>query len=130
MLLETLKGEQEKQSFANLAYRVARADGSISLADITMFDMFDKEMELPKRMGAVNESIPELCSKFTDHFTKEIIFTNLLSFAYTEKFTNFEQKQTLDQIREALDISLEEETRQRNWMKMIKGSFFPECYFD
>ena len=130
MLLDHLKSEQEKQSFANLAYLVARADGSISLEDMSMFKIFNREMAIPTAKVVGMESIAELCAKFTEPLTKEIIFTNLLSLAYTEKYTNSEQKQTLDKIRDALNISIDDASRQRDWIKMIKGSFLPEWNID
>ena len=131
MLLDYLKSEQEKRSFAGLAYLVAKADGSISLSDISLFKMFDFELELPNGTDKIKDkSIAELCSTFKEPLTREIIFTNLLSLAYAEKYPSTEQNSALEQVREGLCISRDEGNRQRDWMKMIQGSFFPEWCFD
>ena len=48
MFLEQLKNDQQKESFMNLAYQVATADGSFGLPEIEMFTSFASSLiQLP-----------------------------------------------------------------------------------
>lgn len=131
MLLDRLKTEQEKQAFVELAYRVAKADGCVSLTDMTLIDLFGQELQQPECPQADSaRSVSELCEIFTEPLSREIIYSNLLSMVYAEPYPDSWQKQVLEQIRKAMGVSQEEESRQRNWIKLIKGTYFPTYCYD
>ena len=125
MILEQLKNNEQKEAFARLAYLVAKADGGISLADMTLIDLFGVEAANLKTQKTDQKEIQKLCAVFNEPIVKELIFSNLLSIAYIEKYENQNQLSLLKKIRESLGINMEQEERFRNWIKIIQGDYFP-----
>jgi hypothetical protein len=126
VLFEQLRSKEQQQAFAQLAYLVAKADGSVSLADMTLIDLFGVEAVFSSaKTPESTDSITELCDVFEEPMIKETIYSNLLSFAYTEKFENQNQRKVLDKIRDALGIKHTEEARCRKWLRVVQGTYFP-----
>lgn len=126
MIFEQLQSKKQQQAFAHLAYLVARADGSISLADMTLIDLFGVEAAFPCAHSVEpTVEITDLCAAFEEPIIKKLIYSNLLSFSYTEKFENPNQRKVLDKIREALGIKPAEEVRCRKWLRVVQGTYFP-----
>jgi len=131
MLLDQLKNSGEKKSFMQLAYWVAAADGSLGLPEIKMLDIFSKEMGVAgQRLSGDKPSLPLVCSVFSDELSRKIAFSNLTALCYSEDFENDGQTHALKKIQEALNISQENAKEYRDWMKIVKGSYFPKYYMD
>ena len=131
MFLEQLKNDQQKESFMNLAYQVATADGSFGLPEIEMMNMFEKETGV-KDWKNNKEPLPiaQIGTMFSDELSRKIIYSNLLAIGVSEEYENVSQKRLIEQIRESLEISGRDDQEYQKWMKIIKGSYFPRYYID
>lgn len=131
MFLEQLKNDQQKESFMNLAYQVATADGSFGLPEIEMMNMFERETGV-KDWKNNKEPLPiaQIGTMFSDELSRKIIYSNLLAIGVSEEYENVSQKRLIEQIRESLEISGRDEQEYQKWMKIIKGSYFPRYYID
>ena len=131
MFLEQLKNDQQKESFMNLAYQVATADGSFGLPEIEMMNMFERETGV-KDWKNNKEPLPiaQIGTMFSDELSRKIIYSNLLAIGVSEEYENVSQKRLIEQIRESLEISGRDELEYQKWMKIIKGSYFPRYYID
>jgi hypothetical protein len=131
MFLEQLKDPIEKDSFMKLAYSVATADGSMGLPEIKMLGMFEQEMGIQGwKLTDENSSVSQICSAFPNDLSRKITFSNLLAMGYSEEYENPGQARAIKKIREALAISPDSEQEYRDWMELIKGSYFPKYYID
>ncbi len=131
MFLEQLKNDQQKESFMNLAYQVATADGSFGLPEIEMMNMFERETGV-KDWKNNKEPLPiaQIGTMFSDELSRKIIYSNLLAIGVSEEYENVSQKRLIERIRESLEISGRDEQEYQKWMKIIKGSYFPRYYID
>jgi hypothetical protein len=131
VFLEQLKNDQQKESFMNLAYQVATADGSFGLPEIEMMNMFERETGV-KDWKNNKEPLPiaQIGTMFSDELSRKIIYSNLLAIGVSEEYENVSQKRLIEQIRESLEISGRDEQEYQKWMKIIKGSYFPRYYID
>ena len=131
MFLEQLKNHQEKESFMNLAYQVATADGSFGLPEIEMMNLFERETGV-KDWRSNKEPLPiaQIGTLFSDELARKIIYSNLLAIGNSEEYENPSQLKLIDTIRESLEISDQDEQKYQSWIKLIKGSYFPRYYFD
>lgn len=131
MFLEQLKNDQQKESFMNLAYQVATADGSFGLPEIEMMNMFERETGV-KDWKNNKEPLPiaQIGTMFSDELSRKIIYSNLLAIGVSEEYENVSQKRLIEQIRESLEISGRDDQEYQKWMKIIKGSYFPRYYID
>ena len=77
MFLEQLKNDQQKESFMNLAYQVATADGSFGLPEIEMMNMFERETGV-KDWKNNKEPLPiaQIGTMFSDELSRKIIYSN------------------------------------------------------
>lgn len=131
MFLDQLKNAKEKDSFMKLAYWVATVDGGLGLPEIKMLDMFENEMGVQGwRRPAEKPSVPEVCAEFPDEMSRKITYSNLLAMGYFDEYENPSQTCAIEKIREALAISTADAQAYRDWMKLIKGSYFPRYYMD
>ena len=131
MFLDQLKNPQEKESFMKLAYLVATADGSMGLSEIKLLDMFKHELGVQGwRHTEDNSSVSNVCSAFPNELSRKITFSNLLAMGYSEDYENPYQTKAIEKIRDALAISSTDAKEYRDWMKLIKGSYFPKFYSD
>ena len=131
MFLEQLKNHQEKESFMNLAYQVATADGSFGLPEIEMMNLFERETGV-KDWRSNKEPLPiaQIGTLFSDELARKIIYSNLLAIGNSEEYENPSQLKLIDTIRESLEISDQDEQKYQSRIKLIKGSYFPRYYFD
>jgi len=131
VFLEQLKNDQQKESFMNLAYQVATADGSFGLPEIEMMNMFERETGV-KDWKNNKEPLPiaQIGTMFSDELSRKIIYSNLLAIGVSEEYENVSQKRLIEQIRESLEISGRDDQEYQKWMKIIKGSYFPRYYID
>lgn len=130
MLLGDLKTEEAKAAFIALAYAIAKADGSLDYAEITLIKLYLEEMgaaSLPYQ--SPQESVADLCHVFSDQHARNIVFFNLLSLALVDGCDNAKQKDLLGIIQRELAVSSIEVKRHEEEMKIIQGSYFPH-YFD
>ena len=131
MFLDQLKDPVKKNSFMKLAYWVATADGSMGLPEIKMLDIFGQEMGMKGwRHKDEKSTVSEICAAFPDELSRKITFSNLLAMGYSDEYENPCQTKAIEKIREELAISSADEKEYRDWMKLIKGSYFPKYYID
>lgn len=131
MFLDQLTNTNEKESFMKLAYWVATADGSMGLSEIKMLDMFEQELGVQDwRHPEDKPCVPQVCSAFPDELSRKITYSNLLAMGYSEDYENASQTKAIEKIREALAISVADASEYRDWMKLIKGSYFTKYYID
>ena len=131
MFLEQLKNHQEKETFMNLAYQVATADGSFGLPEIEMMNLFEQETGVKDwRSNKTPLPVSQIGTLFADELSRKIIYSNLLAIGNTEEYENPSQIKLIDQIKETLAISGKDDQDYQKWMKIIKGSYFPRYYFD
>ena len=131
MFLEQLKNHQEKETFMNLAYQVATADGSFGLPEIEMMNLFEQETGVKDwKNNKAPLPITQIGTLFSDELSRKIIFSNLLAIGYSEEYENQSQVELIDTIRESLAISGKDDQDYQKWMKIIKGSYFPRYSFD
>ncbi len=131
MFLDQLRNANEKESFMKLAYWVATIDGGMGLPEIKILDMFEQEMGVKGwRHPAEKPCVSEVCSEFPDEMSKKITYSNLLAMGYFDDYENPSQTSAIEKIREALAISPADAQAYRDWIKLIKGSYFPRYYMD
>ena len=131
MFLEQLKNHQEKESFMNLAYQVATADGSFGLPEVKMMNLFEQETGVKDwQTNKVPLSLSQIGKIFSDELSRKIIYSNLLAIGVSEEYENLSQTKLIGKIRESLAISDKDEQDYRSWMKIIKGSYLPRYYMD
>lgn len=131
MFLDMLKSADEKESFMDLAYWVATADGSLGLPEIKMLDMFSQETGIENwRQRSECNCVPQACTVFADDFSRKIAYSNLLAIGCVEEFENSSQSRAIDQVRAEFSISQELEQSFRQWMGIVKGSCWPRNYLE
>ncbi len=131
MFLDMLKNNREKESFMELAYWVATADGGLGLPEMKMMDMFSNETGIGNwRKNGALPMRPQSSCVFADELSRKIAFSNLLAIGYSEEYENSSQTKVIETIRDQLSISPEVAQSYRDWMKMVKGSYLPRYYMD
>ena len=131
MFLEQLKNDQQKESFMNLAYQVATADGSFGLPEVKMMNLFEQETGVKDwQTNKVPLSLSQISTIFSDDLSRKIIYSNLLAIGVSEEYENSPQTKLIGKIMESLAISAKDEQDYQSWMKIIKGSYFPRYYMD
>ena len=131
MFLDMLKNSNEKESFMDLAYWVATADGSLGLPEIKMLDIFSQETGVENwRQRGESKGVPQACTAFSDELSRKIVYSNLLALGCTEEFENNSQVNAIDQIRAEFSISQEVAQNYRQWMGIVKGKCLPGYYWD
>jgi hypothetical protein len=131
MFLDMLKNSNEKESFMDLAYWVATADGSLGLPEIKMLDIFSQEtgVENWRRRGE-SMGVPQACTAFSDELSRKIVYSNLLALGCTEEFENSSQVRAIDRVRSELSINPAVAQSYRQWMNIVKGDSLPQGYLD
>ena len=131
MFLDMLKNSNEKESFMDLAYWVATADGSLGLPEIKMLDIFSQEtgVENWRRRGE-SKGVPQACTAFSDELSRKIVYSNLLALGCTEEFENSSQVRAIDRVRSELSINPAVAQSYRQWMNIVKGDSLPQGYLD
>ena len=131
MFLDMLKNSNEKESFMDLAYWVATADGSLGLPEIKMLDIFSQEtgVENWRRRGE-SMGVPQACTAFSDELSRKIVYSNLLALGCTEEFENSSQVRAIDRVRSELSINPAVAQSYRQWMNIVKGECLPQGYLD
>lgn len=131
MLLASLKTENEKVAFVNLAYSLAKADGSLDYTERALINIYLDEMGIERSGYQVRrEPLSDLCHVFSDQYSKKIVFANLLSLACLEGYNSQEQRHILEIIQNELAISSVEAKRYEDEIKIVKGSYFDTIFDD
>ena len=131
MFLDMLKSADEKESFMDLAYWVATADGSLGLPEIKMLDMFSQETGIANwRQRSECNCVPQVCTVFADDLSRKIAYSNLLAIGCVEEYENSSQARAIDQVRAEFSISPTVAQSYRQWMGIVKGDCMPRNYLD
>ena len=131
MFLDMLKNSNEKESFMDLAYWVATADGSLGLPEIKMLDIFSQETGVENwRRRDESMGVPQACTAFSDELSRKIVYSNLLALGCTEEFENSSQVRAIDRVRSELSINPAVAQSYRQWMNIVKGDSLPQGYLD
>ena len=131
MFLDMLKNSNEKESFMDLAYWVATADGSLGLPEIKMLDNFSQETGIENwRQRGESKGVPQACTAFSDELSRKIVYSNLLALGCTEEFENSSQVRAIDRVRSELSINPAVAQSYRQWMNIVKGDSLPQGYLD
>ena len=126
MLLADLKKQEEKESFVNLAYLVAKSDGCLGYAELQLINLYLEEMGLEQDQVSLQPiSLKHLCGNFPDQRSKQIVYANLLSLASIDGLDNEGKKSILDLIQENLTLSPTEAQYYQDELKVINGSYVP-----
>lgn len=121
MFLELLKTPGQKESFMNLAYWVATADGGLGYPEIKMMDVFSNETGIAswRRPPGNGEAIE--FAVFDDDLSRKIAYSNLLAMGSVEEYANSSQAQAIEKVREALGISPAQDQNYRQWVEILKA---------
>jgi hypothetical protein len=131
MFLDMLKSADEKESFMDLAYWVATADGSLGLPEIKILDMFSQETGIANwRQRSECNCVSEVCTTFADDLSRKIAYSNLLAIGCVDEFENGQQRQAIEKVREAFSLSPTLAQNYRQWVDIVKGSCLPRNYLD
>ena len=130
MLLADLKTQTEKDAFVNLAYLVAKSDGSLGGAERDLINMYEEEMgSNPNQVSLHPIDLNQLCKSFADQRSKEIVYANLLSLAFVDGYDNEEKKCILDLIKDNLTVSSWDAKKYEDELKVVNGCYYPS-YMD
>ena len=131
MFLDMLKSADEKESFMDLAYWVATADGSLGLPEIKILDMFSQETGIANwRQRSECDCVSEVCTTFVDDLSRKIAYSNLLAIGCVDEFENGQQRQAIEKVREAFSLSPSLAQNYRQWVDIVKGSCLPRNFLD
>ncbi len=124
MFLNTLSTPAEKTAFANLAFTVAKADGSIEYEELPLLENYMAEMGLNYHDYPFRVATPrEACRCFTSDGTRHLVYVNLLALnAALPKTKRPRQKALLHTIAESLLIKEQEEKSCSDWLNHLNGA--------
>ena len=130
MFLELLNNSGQKESFMNLAYWVATADGGLGLPEIKMLDVFSRETGIENWRRQARTGVTASCEAFDDDLSRKIAYSNLLAIGCVDEYENGQQLQAVEKVREAFEISPVLAQSYRQWVDIVKGAFLPRNYMD
>lgn len=126
MLLANFKSQTEKEAFINLAYLVAKVDGSLGYSKKTLIDLFVEEMGAGANYQLQRFPLNNFCRCFSTELSRQIAFANLITLAYVDGYANESASYILEVIQRELAIISDIANRYKNEMKIIQGRYLPD----
>lgn len=127
MLLAELKTQSEKENFINLAYLVAKADGSLGYYEQELIKLFLAEMDMTmEQVSSQPIAVNGLNSIYAEPAAREIVFANLLSLAFADGYDNEAKQCVIDVIQQGLGITAAAARKCETEMKIVAGSYVPQ----
>lgn len=130
MLLADLKTQAAKDSFVNLAFLVAKADGNLGYAERELINLYLEELEMRQNQVDLHPiALSQLCDHFPSQHAKQVVYANLLSLAMVDGLDSEGKRSILDIIQENLAITATDARKYEDELKLIHGSYIPN-YID
>ena len=115
MFLQSLTKDEKKAFFA-LAKKVIRSDKRIKSGELEILKMMKKEMAIKDTNEFAKTSINKLLHVFQSRTSKMAVLFELLGICYADGKFCMDEKNIIDQIRKAFDISAAEMAFIENWI--------------
>lgn len=123
MFLQELNAE-EKVAFLELAHLVAISNGIIDENERKMLETYDREMGVNYKIEDLKElTLQEIVQVFKSERIKRIVFLEAIAVAFADGVYQEEQKNLIQEIKEALAISDDEYEQFKGWVIKVNSLY-------
>ncbi|WP_078596282.1 hypothetical protein [Evansella clarkii] len=123
MFLQELNAE-EKVAFLELAHLVAISNGIIDENEQKMLETYDREMGVNYKIEDLKElTLQEIVQVFKSERIKRIVFLEAIAVAFADGIYQEEQKNLIQEIKEALAISDDEYEQFKGWVIKVNSLY-------